>query len=500
MAAPTKSERYLSRLCQHSFLRFWSWPHIYRDQRWGKGSEGKEVCDLLVVFDHHVFIFSDKYCALPNTGDIATAWSRWFKSAIWKSAKQVWGAERWIRDYPERLFLDSACTEPFPIPLPPIDQAVFHRIVVAHGSGSACQAILGGSGSLMLAPDIVGTEHFNREAPNFHPFAVGRLSDTKGYVHVVDDFTLDIILKTIDTAPDLARYFERKEEFILSRKLQWAAGEENLLAYYLRHADEEGRHCFEFPDSATFVSIGEGFWDDFRQHPDRLGQIAADKVSYVWDELIDKFAKHILEDTQYFKTQATTAELELPLRLMARESRTDRRMLSRALLHLVKRGDTEERSARVLLRSSPSDPLYVFLTLRPRDDWSYDEYRRARKDLLECYCLVARSKFEEVRHIVGIATEPLGWNGPRSEDLIYSDDSHWTTELAEEAAQLEREFGILEELRKFEIDEPEYPRVRDQNVGKGRNRNKACPCGSGKKFKKCHGLPVRQETAAVVKG
>ena len=57
-----------------------------------RGTAGKEICDLLVVFDRHLFVFSDKYCAFPDTGDIALDWCRWYKRAIKKSADQVWGA------------------------------------------------------------------------------------------------------------------------------------------------------------------------------------------------------------------------------------------------------------------------------------------------------------------------------------------------------------------------------------------------------------------------
>ena len=40
--------------------------------------------------------------------------------------------ERWIKQEPRRLFLDRACTQPFPVPLPDASRARFHRIVVAH--------------------------------------------------------------------------------------------------------------------------------------------------------------------------------------------------------------------------------------------------------------------------------------------------------------------------------------------------------------------------------
>jgi hypothetical protein len=477
MEAATPSERYLSRLCRRSFLRLWSWPNVYRDQSWSGGSEGKEVCDLLVVFDNHIFIFSDKHCEFPDTGNLVTDWSRWFRAAVETSARQIWGAERWIKTHPDRLFLDPICSEPFPFPLPSPEKAVFHRVVVAHGSAARCRAQLGGSGSLMLASDVVGAGF---------PFTVGHLSTDKGYVHVFDDFTLDTVLHTVDTAADLAQYLQRKEQFVVSGKLVSAAGEEELLAYYLRHVDDEEKHCFDFPYSATFVSIDEGFWDSYCKHPDRLAQIQADKVSYIWDGLIDEFTKHVLAGTQYFKTATTIAEHEVGLRLMAREGRTRRRMLGRSLLAIMQRADTEGRSARVVKPSIQGDPYYIFLALQHPEGKPYEEYRIVRRNLLEAYCFVTRLKFPDATGVVGIATNP--WGSPTgSEDLVYLDCAVWTDEDTAEAARLQSGLGLLGEVRQFESVEPEYPLSRDQDMKKGRNRNRVCPCGSGKKFKRCHG-------------
>jgi hypothetical protein len=50
----TASERHLAQLAERTFLSLWSYPNIHRSQ------DNKEVCDLLVVFDHDVIIFSDK--------------------------------------------------------------------------------------------------------------------------------------------------------------------------------------------------------------------------------------------------------------------------------------------------------------------------------------------------------------------------------------------------------------------------------------------------------
>ena len=159
-AGITPTEKYLVRLCERAFLRPWSYPNLYRNQ-----GGGKELCDVLIAFDRDVIIFSDKSCAYPDTGDDVTDWARWFKRSIRNSARQVYGAERWIRDHPDRIFLDPGCKHPLPLTLPPSEEMRIHRVVVARGAGERCSAFFGGdSGSLMVRNDLVGDSHFNPPA------------------------------------------------------------------------------------------------------------------------------------------------------------------------------------------------------------------------------------------------------------------------------------------------------------------------------------------------
>src|SRR5689334_2207219 len=102
----TVAERYLSQLCTKSFLSLWSYPGIYRDQGVAGSGDGKEVCDFLCVFGNDIIIFSDKDCQFPSSGRLDVDWARWFRRAVQKSAEQVWGAERWIKSYPDRVFID----------------------------------------------------------------------------------------------------------------------------------------------------------------------------------------------------------------------------------------------------------------------------------------------------------------------------------------------------------------------------------------------------------
>jgi len=51
--SPGLTETDLAKVCERTFLSLWSYPNLYQEA-------GKELCDLLVVFDRHILIFSDK--------------------------------------------------------------------------------------------------------------------------------------------------------------------------------------------------------------------------------------------------------------------------------------------------------------------------------------------------------------------------------------------------------------------------------------------------------
>jgi hypothetical protein len=285
----TEAERYLAKLCKHSFLSLWSYPAVFRDQgRFNGKGDGKELCDLLVVFENHILIFSDKDCEFRDTGNLEREWSRWYKKAVLKSAEQVFGAERWIRQFPNSLFLDRQCSVPFPINLPAPEEVVFHRIVVAHSGARRCRETMGGSGSLMLDNTLSGDAHLSR------PFTVGQVSSSKGFVHVFDDTTLAIVMAQLDTITDFTAYLTKKERFLTSGRSISAAGEEELLAVYLTNMNGEGEHDFVVDPKYNFVSFGEGFWKDFINSRQHRAQVASNEISYSWDALIEKFAYHAI--------------------------------------------------------------------------------------------------------------------------------------------------------------------------------------------------------------
>jgi hypothetical protein len=114
----TESERTLAKLAKRAFLSLWSYLNVYTDVGRPGPGDGKELCDLLVVFGNDVLLFSDKDCEYKVGAEVKVAWPRWYKKAIEKSAKQLAGAERLLRNFPGRFFIDKACETPMPVPLP----------------------------------------------------------------------------------------------------------------------------------------------------------------------------------------------------------------------------------------------------------------------------------------------------------------------------------------------------------------------------------------------
>jgi hypothetical protein len=486
----------LASLANRTFLSLWSYPGVHRAQFANGTGDGKELCDLLVVFENHILIFSDKSVAFQHGKPPALAWRRWYKSAIRKSADQIFGAERWLVQHPDRVYLDAACSQPFPVAIPRQADMRVHRIAVARGSGAAVEKFFGGDrGSLMLSSTV--TRHQGHLESDM-PFTIGQVDPERGFVHVLDDVTLEILLSTLDTVQDLIDYLERKERFMTSGRAVFAAGEEELLGYYLRDVGPDGKNDFVFEGEYSAVAIDQGFWDALDTHPQRQAQLLENKVSYLWDELVERFANHVLNDTQHASTNLDSPmDTEPLLRLLAREARTRRRMLSRSLIEVADAlAIEEEQKVRIHEPSSTSDPHYVFMVTNRPDYLTHEDYRLARTQALFEYMQCTKLVYPDAKDIVGIAIDHPRHGGV-SEDLAYLDARSWTLDDQKQAEQVQRITGFLSNVRRTEWLEKTYPDVESSpapgtrraspRTMKGRFRNKPCPCGSGIKHKKCCG-------------
>lgn len=451
----TSSEKYLGYLCEKTFLSLWSNLCVYK-------GKGEELCDLLVVFGNDILVFSDKNCKFKestNGDELGLNWSRWFKRAIVKSAYQIWRAERWIKQRPQ-LFLDRKCTVPLPIDMPEVGKEKFHLIVVAHGVSKHVKKFFGasGTGSLMINSSLKGINK------HIEPFYIGDLCPEKTFIHILDDDSLNTLMNTRDTVSDFLAYLEKRELLLRGRKKIIATGEEELLSIYLKNINEKKEHDFIFPkdnEKVDGVALLEGGWEEFQKNPQRLAQIKEDRISYLWDSLIETFNKYALEGSQYYVSSGGVKDTEKVLRFMAGEPRFLRRYLAKNLMDMMKTTPKNQRRLRVLPPFSAERPYYVFLLfpLPKNPSISNDEYRMVRRRFLTECCLVARLKYKDAKDIVGIATESGTDNMGRSEDACYFDARNWDEKMEKSAKKSQKELGILQNPNYELTHIREYPDV-----------------------------------------
>ena len=343
----TASEAFVTDLCRLSFLTLWSVPNpIVRP--------GKELCDLLVVCAPHVIIFSVKEIHFKDTGNTLNDWARWRKKAINESIKQIYGAEKWIRRTSRVIHSDGSLG----LLLPKSNELIIHRVAVA----------LGGNNSV--------------------PYRQGDFG--KGFVHVLDETSLRVILRELDTITDLVEYFGAKETLLNSGRIPLMQGqEEDLLALYIH----TGRR---FPQESDLLIIGNDLWISLTRKPEWKARKEADRESYVWDRLIETLRE--LDDSSEPSPTGAIDKLETVLRIMARENRFNRRILSQSFNEFMREAAKQRIRARIV--PSLSNVCYVFLAS------ARDENRDLHRKELSLRCFVARGLKDFSGHtVVGIATE-----------------------------------------------------------------------------------------------
>ena len=142
----------------------------------------------------------------------------------------------------------------------------------------------------MVRSDLVGDSHINPPAGPFGVFRIGQIDPDTGYVHVFDDENLDIVLSELDTVADFVGYLSRKEAFLCSGRVVLATGEEDLLAHYLTHTNDDGEHDFVVPPQANVIEFDHLF-QGMPEDAQYLAKKAADKISYLIDDLIEHVSR-----------------------------------------------------------------------------------------------------------------------------------------------------------------------------------------------------------------
>jgi hypothetical protein len=475
-----ESERLLIRLCRKSFLSLWAHANLHtaQDIKDGKGS-AKEFADVLVVFGNDVIIFSDKHIQFQTDKELSVAWSRWFKRAVNESAKQLHGAMNWLRRFPERIFLDAACKRPLPIKLPAVDRARHHLVAVTRGSREACLKLFPDSfGTLQINTDVEGHTHYKT------PFTVGVVDRSKHFVHVFDEFSLEVAMDEMDTITDFLAYLKAREAFLSETDTTVvAAGEEQLIAAYISNGDSS-MHPF-LPDAVGSEKPGLVMFDDSHypgliRRPEYQEKRRQDKRSRAWDDLLERLIR--LGDPKLVnpEIEQPNHETEEALRLMAAESRFRRHLLTESLLEMLTAAAEEpgKRRARVFSTREQSDLVYIFLVTPKRPNESDDDYRKHRVAMLHAYCRCAKLRFAQSVIFIGLGLDhPARDYEMSSEDVIVFTCHEYTPAEKTETERFQRELGILGEgltMREgFATEFPEIATVRPQtNLNRHDNNKK----------------------------
>lgn len=470
-----ESERKLIALAKKSFLPLWTHPNVFRDQdkRGSIVSDGKEIVDLLVIFGDYIILFSDKDCKFPEAKDISIIWQRWVNRSITGSIKQLMGAERWLKNYPERVFKDKACSEPVSFKI--TEKTKIIRIAVCHSNADICSRYRSGIPFIGFDTSI--------NPPTSKPFWLGKMGEEGKYVHIFDEFSFEAILDKLDTIDDFTKYLEYKEN-IINKGIQIRADSElDLLANFFKNFNEKTQeHLYTIQKNQVIVPSNEwlSLYDDY-------GYVQGKKLDNQYniiDTIINKFSHCIRNKSLVDSSPEGLNNSELALRALAGECRLSRRCMSQAIVDywLQKRYD--------YTRRIPSESFqkihFVFTSPSLKKDESFEDYQERRIDALMRICLIERYTHQDNKPVIGLATNPP-CDKQGCEDLIYIpvnlqnvDPEMWN--LAKEYVN---EYKKNEDYKKRKLQRfssYEFPFV-PKKIG----RNDPCPCGSGKKYKKCCG-------------
>ena len=403
------SEDFVAYLCTQTFLALWTYPTPARD-------DGKELCDLLVVCDPDVLLFSVKHVELKGEVISKVVYERWIRRAITASVKQIRGAERRLDVIPQRVRHSGRSG----LVVPPQARRCIHRIAVAFGA--------------------------DRKLP------ITSGDDGRGFVHVFDEVSLPLVLGELDTITDFVEYLRAKESLLSTNQIVMVPGEEHLLAVYLSNARL-------FPATDALILGVEETWDEFNERPEVRARRERDVPSYVWDSLINSFMKPGATQTELPTrpdgeiqiTEAKDEELDKVLRIMARETRFARRMLGRELKEFIDQAYAGNLRARIV--SAPSNVLYVFLAAEPDEDVRYRHVELLGR------CLVARSMDPDKYPIVvgiSILKEDRSSGQAMGVDTVQV-DVPWHNELQRQAEYARDHFGWFKNAEVRYLHESEYP-------------------------------------------
>ncbi len=394
--AKNQSEEYVSKIGTKTFLSLWSFENPLKPNR-------EELCDFLVVFENDIVIFSVKNIEYKKKENEQVDMERWKRKAIDNSTSQIYGAERILGQMTDVIDSEGDTQ----LQLPDLETRRIHRVAIALGS--------------------------NREIP----YSDGEFG--KGFIHIFDEISFDVVLKELDTINDFINFLSDTEIFLTTKKVVMLGGIEDLLGIYLWNDRT-------YPEGDTFT-VMDDYWKEINDKPEMIGKRQLNKVSYLWDHIIESFIKSFFDGT--IQGDNDLSDIEKGLRIMAKENRFNRRILMEDFRDMV--GKTEKGKMNFRAVFGRREVCYLFMC-SPQD-----MKRDHRRELLAQRCYVLRGKYGK-NPVVGLATEPLKSDG-RSYDIVVYNDPELGDEYWEKYTEIQSISHYFEEPDISHHHSEEYPDI-----------------------------------------
>ncbi|MEN8272318.1 hypothetical protein [Acinetobacter sp.] len=440
-----ESEKILMKLCRKSFLSLWSFANTHTDEDMhSTKNSAKEFCDVIVIFEKDIIIFSDKHIGFHEDKDIKTIWKRWHKKAVIKSKKQLIGAKKWIKKFPNRIYIDATCLKKLPIEIP--SEPRIHLVAVTRGTREA---------SLRHYEDSWGSHILYANIDNKYiienlMFAVDQTYLEGNFCHVFDETSLELIMHEFNTINDFINYLIAREEFFKKTKTSFILnGEEVLIASYFNiDSSKNNNSLLSIPETSSIVIYdNENLYlkmtssSSYNKYHEKV------KQSYIIDDLIERFIRLGDPNLVISKKKQTNQDLVLAMNLLASEPRVNRITIADELRKSTEQAKrrTKLKFMRCFMHKEQSDRCYCFVFIA-RDKGSSDhEYREKRIGMLHLYAVSIGIRYPQLKNII-----TLGFDHPNdhamfpTEDLLVflNDTGEWDSEEKRKIAELESNLGI----------------------------------------------------------
>lgn len=393
-----ESEKFITYLCDQAFMKLWVYPNVYYET-------GKEFCDCLIIFENNILIFSVKdYKYSGKTQDIA--WKRWKHKTVDGCIKQIDGAEKWLLNHPNDLYIDSKCKHKLPIKFDNKNIKIYRFIV-----------------ELGFHQDI-GILYSDKSTEVDKSIGICKLPRNKIY-HILDSINYELIFSELNTISNFIDFYKEKENIISKLETFGYYGESTLLALYYEKMDKTEKHRI-LPEnfSEKELIIQDDLWKNVIKNPQYFIRCKENENSYIVDQLINKSIFY--EQYNRLIGNIDVQNEDSAIKEFAKLTRFQRRVIGDTIFELYKKAFNLqfcERYARYMLEDDHT--AFVFIVVLYDNKSEETSFRESLRNMLDVACGSLKNKISTLEKIVGLAFIPNELDFSLGEDYILLKCEDW---------------------------------------------------------------------------